>query len=1379
MQRLRFVIAGDSLYAANTGSPFSRKGVVSICNQHLSAKGQRAADIDTYDEFTDDLVDHIRDLRLKSYRDDSNLLLEHRNAEDETASDYSGRCLFELLQNGDDAMAPASADRTELIGAKGLGFKSVLELTDQPEIHSQDFHFGFDAAKSRALLDGVRHAELVGIFRIPHAAVPDGQVSKLLRDGFTTVIRLRLRDAAARALAETQLAALSPHFLLLAQHLDAAEIRSSALTRTISRSGPRGAVDGSTADLFVRDQGHRAARSSWRVWRETWPAADDQSKRLSIAVALPLSKGVPVSSSQQLPLHVFYPTDDALDVPFLVHASFELQHNRKHVRAGRNDKVMLDRLARLVGRIAIDIPPESTVAIFRDTVNAPKRTRPRTLLGLIRQRIGQAVLQAEFVPVLASEARRVTPAAARTSLPGLAKLLRADRTEVTERNICAPDLDPLLRDLERFGARPLDAADYSELVRHARCRTVHDCRTISDIVARGCLHSWTPEAVLQTLRRAPIWLTDTGRIRSLAGGTPLLLARPTDWPTWCPAEVLDPNLAEAIFPGGTIPAAWTNLLKGWLHYCRDDHLRQCIAPVLGSWSDRDWVIQGWSALRLVETWVAIEPWEKVKAFVPDGSDTLRNILADVMRVPSGKAWVPARACYASRDIGAAPGLARAFATVEGRYRCGRPAEAKQHFTPEKWRALLRFLGVSWEPKIQLFNRATGTSLPEPAGIGFIGTIRAKGLLHRTTDWYLEDFPAGLLRANVPPAGTMTMVESIVGAMEGRHGLYLKKSDGVPYNLQPWRTFVDHQLQTERFLTARPGIDGKRGPRDGGSVYWPRRGLRGITPELELGGLSEKQRDRLKPILLKALGAHDTLPDHWPAWRDWCKALADAVGAGREVSVRVVRDFYETLLNRKFLLPTAPAPDRLVCIVADAPFGLRTVPSTDAAWIDKPMLATPDVLNALAQAGLAYIPPLLDRGANAPFRLGLRRASSVVEVAVDFAQESDAETLKMGRLLSARWKAIAVQCEAKNVRPPPLPAIRAVRGLTLKLSVEGLFVSRIVAAAYQDGAEWLVGLDGDRYEALATALADGLSHGTDLRYRFAAVLRARSGQDVRRALQEDGIPAYRLDAAGLKDDDAAPLEPSTPEEPRESDDEPEGWPGASTPEPPPPTLPSPAPPADTPGPSEPAGTVYGTGRLKERPLYDPEPSTTGSGGSGGGWGGASQLGMEGEKWLEQRMRATMPPGADLVLHVRDEQRRESDLVLKMSGRSWHIEVKTLSSERFYWSGLEIEKAKLKKGAYWMCFLIREGWGFRTHWSWSPLDDLLVCERRMQWQWASEAQGPLLEPDSWMPADGVRSPERPPDRATAVIRILDGHLAGLARDGPELTAFWQRIRARDRG
>lgn len=63
-------------------------------------------------------------------------MLEDRNAEDEATRDYVGRCILELLQNADDAMALAGATPAELIGAKGLGFKSVPEVTDNPQIFS-------------------------------------------------------------------------------------------------------------------------------------------------------------------------------------------------------------------------------------------------------------------------------------------------------------------------------------------------------------------------------------------------------------------------------------------------------------------------------------------------------------------------------------------------------------------------------------------------------------------------------------------------------------------------------------------------------------------------------------------------------------------------------------------------------------------------------------------------------------------------------------------------------------------------------------------------------------------------------------------------------------------------------------------------------------------------------------------------------------------------------------------------------------------------------------------------------------------------------------------------------------------------------------------
>jgi hypothetical protein len=1374
MQKLRFTIVGECLYAANTGTPFSRQGVVSICNQHLSAKGARADDIDIYEGSDEALIACIRDRRIAIYRGNSNELLEHRNAEDETTRDYSGRCLLELLQNADDAMAPPGADRTELIGAKGLGFKSVLELTDRPEIHSGPFHFGFDATRSRALLAGVRLAELVSIFRIPHEAEPDALTARLAGEGYTTIVRLPLRDDTARELAEAGLAALTPHFLLLAQHLEFVDIRTPRLRRAMSRSGQRGCAEGALASLRSKGGANRPEVSAWRVWRETWPPGHDEAKQLSVAIAIPEDKGVPMRAPEPPPLHVFYPTDDELGLPFLVHASLDVQHNRKHIRAGDNDPVVLDRLAGLVSRIATQIPAESTLTIFRDFIGDAPAKRPRNLLQLLRYRIRQAVLDAEFVPVLAAAPRRVRPSLARIGLPGLAKLLRRGRADVAAKSICAPGLDDRARDLERFGASPLRVDDYVDLLRYAHCRTVEDCIAAARIVASACLAvDWAWPGALDRLRRAPIWRTATGEMRGLAGERPLLMAKPKDWPDWCATDVLDPELAAAIFPDGAVGRPWPVLVDGWLHHRRVAYLRHCIAPILEGWSLADWRARGWDALKLIESWAAVDDWEKQSPFVPGVADDVRAALAAVACVPSGRNWVPARACYASNAIGGANGLVRAFRNIEGRHACSRPLEARQWFAADRWRALLRYLGVSWEPKIQCFGMAAGTELAEPIDPAFDRAIYVHSLRYREKDWYLEHFPAGVASGAVAPAALMAMVASLAGAMEDRRGRYLKKR-GVAnsYDLRPWRTFVHYQLQSAAFLPVRPGIDGSRALRAGPATHWPRTGLRGITPELDLAGLSDARRAQLKPVLVKTLAVQTGLPEAPARWLDWSRELADAVAAGRVVKERTARDFYEAFLERKFLTPPGSLPARVVCLSAEAP-GLRAVPRAEACWIDRPTLAMPDVLTALVRGGLAIIPPLLNRGAAAPARLGVKPASQVVNIVPRYARTAEAETLKMTRRLEARWRAIAAQCQAKGVRQPAMPKVRAVVGLVLEIGVGEATAAEVLASAHRQDEEWLISLDGDEWEGLALTLAEGLNHAADMRYRFAAVLRPRFASDARRALMEDGIPPYQLESIVLGDEGEAEPEADDRDVPPEVADTP------ALPNPPaPPPAPVPAPPPPIPSPTQPPAAEPGTQapvRLTERPLYDPEPSGEGrpGGGGWGGWGAAGALGRDGEAWLAQRMRETMPAGMTLVTTVRDENYRESDIVLSLGGRSWHVEVKTLASQRIYWSALEIEKAQIQRGAYWMCFLTRDGSGFRVHWSWDPLNDLLPCERRMEWQWAYATPGPLLERNGWNPIEGGRRPQRPPDRSTAAIRIEERHLEAMERDGPGLPALWQRI------
>ncbi|GAA0318212.1 DUF3883 domain-containing protein [Streptomyces polychromogenes] len=209
--------------------------------------------------------------RIASYReakDRWNLFGSLKNLIEQAVRDYEHRALVELLQNAHDAHAAdgsggrvlirldhdegphgavyvantgrpvsrsnfdamtdvARSDKRpeEGIGNKGIGFKSVLQLTRSPQVYSvaeegrRDFdgyRFTFaDEASLKDLLDG--DAALAGevaadVFHlclpVPLDDVPD-TVSAFAAEGYVTVLRLPLKSEEARAEAAEQLAALS------------------------------------------------------------------------------------------------------------------------------------------------------------------------------------------------------------------------------------------------------------------------------------------------------------------------------------------------------------------------------------------------------------------------------------------------------------------------------------------------------------------------------------------------------------------------------------------------------------------------------------------------------------------------------------------------------------------------------------------------------------------------------------------------------------------------------------------------------------------------------------------------------------------------------------------------------------------------------------------------------------------------------------------------------------------------------------------------------------------------------------------------------------------------------------------------------------------
>jgi hypothetical protein len=1376
MTTLRFEIANDCLYAANKGRGFDRTGVISVCAQHLSAKASRASRIETPDCADEALVEEIQRLQVEIYRINPNQLLADRNDEEETSSDYAGRCVLELLQNADDAMAPEGASGAELIGAKGLGFKSVLELTDTPQIFSGPYSFGFDQARSRALLADLSVSDEVGVFRIPHAVPRDAIVEQLLKAGFASVIRLPLRDAAARSRVEQELAELQPHFLLLSQHLECVEIRANKLRRELSRQGARGAPHGADAKLEVRAGDRLEHASTWRVWRDVWPAPSEKLKRLSITLAFETTQGKLKPTEAPIPVHVFYPTEDQIGAHFLLHGAFDVTPNRQRVRGGPRDADLLARLGEMVTRIARSVPAIELLDVFRELIASAPRGAPKLLPRRMQQAIRSALIEVEFVPVLGRGKRLATPHEARRAMPGFAKLLNPAARGVADAKVARPELEPVFQVIEDLDGTSLTAVEHAELMRHVRCGSIAECLTAARIMQRVCLGTgYVAPGTIAALKYAPIFAIEDGTPRALVGTQPLLLNRPPDWPNWCNADALHPELAAALFPNGVIGKEWERLVGGVLLRTPAEQLEHCFAPSLGRWDEASWAEHGYAALELVERWANIGEWSKIKPYAPQAKiDNTRQALVDAMRVPTGKTWAPARTCYARAEIRGSTTLTRYFKPVLGRALCGYPSEAKRRFSAERWRALLRYLGVSWEPKILLMADLSEAVLDEPDSASYENVnYHRESLRYLKLDWYLEGFPDCVVGTS--PAMLMEMVSSlhrVAGDLEARwHKVANTDATHVP-SRDP--SFVHHQLRETCFLPVKPSIMSRALMR-GREAFWPGTGVRGITPELDLAGFNDPRRGALRPAIVAMLRLRTKLPEDWTVWLSWNESLCAAVEHGAVPrSLATAREFYERMLETGLGRAATTKPASLVCSDPSAPSGLTVVPRAEACWIDRPALASPEVLIALSAAGLRYLPALLGAAPDAVTQLGIEKASEKVSILPSYDEAAPKGQALLERRLEARWRAIAAQCEAKRARLPTKPKLRAVHGLSLNLSLNGKPVTQIASIAFRQGDEWLIDL-GHRWEGIALALTDGAAQGADLRYRFAAVLTASSKAAVERLLQEDGIPSYKL--AMLRLDDDAEEEPEldigeageamSDNALQAANDE-----GEQEADPAP--LPNPPPPPLTP-PERPAGNQFANGSLRPRPLYDPPSEHEGGGGARNGiWGNQAAAGMAGERWLRDLMLLGLPKGWSAALNERDAAAGESDIVVRSPSAEWHVEVKTLSSERLYWSMLEKAKAERQKGCYWMCFLVRQGYAWRIHWSFDPLVDLLACERRMEWRWDSEREGPKLAVDGWQPISGTSMPQAEPDSATIVIRMLEAQLRALPEDSTKLNLFWKRAR-----
>lgn len=377
----------------------------------------------------DYLLQKIREENLNVYRASIQRLREDVGQESQIAQDYRGRLIYELLQNADDAMSSSGNGPTEIlfvldeqalwvansgrpldepdvrglcgisassksldgtrrasIGHKGMGFKSVLEITRAPEVYSTSLSFRFGPTEARdavqrlveeGLLDTPKRAPITR-FPWPIQTEPSTWMDLRAR-GMNTAFRFPLLPKMGeeqRLQLATSLRDLPVTSLVFLKHTGRVEIRVQ--TRELSfHSGWKVARErvnesgGEAVEQFSKRGTYRVTLRSDSGTSEQFlvahePEIDigehrggleevswDNVTVTELSVAARLSDGQPIPLPPEWrKFHVFLPTAEACPYDLLISGAFNSNLSRQEIRVEANalnyNRFLLQQSARVV-----------------------------------------------------------------------------------------------------------------------------------------------------------------------------------------------------------------------------------------------------------------------------------------------------------------------------------------------------------------------------------------------------------------------------------------------------------------------------------------------------------------------------------------------------------------------------------------------------------------------------------------------------------------------------------------------------------------------------------------------------------------------------------------------------------------------------------------------------------------------------------------------------------------------------------------------------------------------------------------------------------------------------------------------------------------------
>lgn len=427
---------------------------------------------------------------LNAYREQPSLVTEHANQEHDTAhGGYAHRQLFELVQNSADALADAPDGKgsilvrltqdtlycaddgeapdeegvqalmfsymspkrdTRKIGRFGLGFKSVLGVTDSPEFYSRPGSFRFDKRQAAE-----RIAEAAGASRYPVLRLPipvdarevseDDDDLRELMTWATNIVRLPLKPGAREDLAK-QIEDFPPEFLLFVGHVRYLSLEHADKSRDFGIQTLNGEI------RLEADDGY----SRWKCFEtkhKLSAAALEDRRSLDDSGEVPIWWAAPLDRLHE-PGHfwTFFPTHTSSLLAGILNAPWKTNEDRQNLLTGPYNDELIDTAAKLVATHLSELNTESDPARHLDALPRRREAGDTRHIERLRERLDEAL---RGIPVVPDQSGR---------------LREPEKIAYAPRKVTEPRAEEALQKWGAFDLRPTDWLHHRALTRERLAR---------------------------------------------------------------------------------------------------------------------------------------------------------------------------------------------------------------------------------------------------------------------------------------------------------------------------------------------------------------------------------------------------------------------------------------------------------------------------------------------------------------------------------------------------------------------------------------------------------------------------------------------------------------------------------------------------------------------------------------------------------------------------------------------------------------------------------------------------------------------------------------------------------------------------------------------